>query len=1251
MTRHARLIGILAAVIALGAVVPGVALAAAPIAVSDIVDPADPIGPTVIEPLANDDPGEATESRPLTITGLGTPLNGTARTDGRSVVYDPTGCFTGVNAFTYTITDGVTSQTGQIIVDVTPPASGPVTDTPLVRFKKGSTIGKTVPVKLTWCGVLARSASLKSYKVYQSTNGGTTFASTPIINSTATSSTRSLKTSTGYAWRVKTTDTKGSDSAFSLATSIRRFQEKSSAIKYSSGWKTSTSSKYSGGKEKFVKKKGAKATLTVTGVRQFAIVASKASGRGKFNVFVDGVRVTTTAISQAKKKTAYRRVLYVGSIDDNTSGTHTIQVRTTGKKRVDLDAILTMSAKTDQTVTFNTPAPTDALYRGPDYGVGATSSAGQPVLLSIPESSWPYCSLDAGEVSFHGAGTCTVSATQLGDETWNARTVTQAVTVARAPLTVTGILAEDRVYAPGGTTALIDASGATIESADVYPGDEVTLDTSAVTGTFSNANAGTGKTVTVSGLALAGTSAGNYVIEPVTTTADILKADQDITFTTTPGFRVKDGPAYAVAAAATSGLPVTIDVDAGSASVCSIIGSTVLFPGSGNCQLDADQGGNSNWNPATTTSQAFSVASTGVTPQAITFDPVANVTYGASPVTLSAGSDSGLPVSFSSETASVCTVAGSTLTYRAAGDCTVTARQAGDPTYAPAPDVPQTITVAKKALTVAGVTASNKTYNALATATLGFGSASLVGVVGTDDVSLGTAGATGTFTPNANVGTGKTVVVAGLTLIGTKAGSYSLTQPTTTANITKATLTVTAANKAITYGDAEPAYTFGYSGFVGGETSAVVDTPPVCDAATFTGDAGPWPITCSGGVDNNYSFTYVAGTLAVAQKPVTISFTAANRAYDATTAATITSCTPAVIESGDTVTCSSASATASFGTAGVGTAKTVTGTGFTLAGADSANYTITLINTTTANITEADPVCTITGYSVPYDGSPHTATGSCLGVVGETLAGLNLSGTTHTAAGNYPTDPWTFTDVTGNYTDDSGTVADQITAAAQTINFAALTAKTYGAAPFTVSATATSNLPVSFNSQTPLVCSVAVDSVTILAAGTCTVQATQAGNANYAAATPVDQGFTVAQKPVTISFTAANRAYDATTTASITGCTRRGHRERRHGDLLVRLGQRLVLHRGRGHRQDRHRHGLHPRGCRQRQLHDQRRQHHHREHHQGRPHRDRRQQGDHLRGRRARLHIRLQRVRRRRDRGGHRHAPSLRRRDLHWRGG
>ena len=45
-----------------------------------------------------------------------------------------------------------------------------------------------------------------------------------------------------------------------------------------------------------------------------------------------------------------------------------------------------------------------------------------------------------------------------------------------------------------------------------------------------------------------------------------------------------------------------------------------------------------------------------------------------------------------------------------------------------------------------------------------------------------------------------------------------------------------------------------------------------------------------------------------------------------------------------------------------------------------------------------------------YDGNAHTATGQAIGAKGEILSGLDLSGTTHTNAGTYATDPWTFTD-------------------------------------------------------------------------------------------------------------------------------------------------------------------------------------------------------------------------------------------------
>ncbi len=163
-------------------------------------------------------------------------------------------------------------------------------------------------------------------------------------------------------------------------------------------------------------------------------------------------------------------------------------------------------------------------------------------------------------------------------------------------------------------------------------------------------------------------------------------------------------------------------------------------------------------------------------------------------------------------------------------------------------------------------------------------------------------------------------------------------------------------------------------------------------------------------------------------------------------------------------------------------------------------------------ITKADPVCTITGYTVTYDGNPHTATGSCLGVLGETLAGLELSGTTHTSALGSPfIDTWTFTDVTGNYNNDSDTVTDTINKANQTITFGDLANKIFGSPDFSLTATASSGLGVSFSSETPATCTVTVSTVHLigLANSTCTIKASQGGNADYNAATEVTKSFQI----------------------------------------------------------------------------------------------------------------------------------------------
>ena len=84
------------------------------------------------------------------------------------------------------------------------------------------------------------------------------------------------------------------------------------------------------------------------------------------------------------------------------------------------------------------------------------------------------------------------------------------------------------------------------------------------------------------------------------------------------------------------------------------------------------------------------------------------------------------------------------------------------------------------------------------------------------------------------------------------------------------------------------------------------------------------------------------------------------------------------------------------------------------------------------------------GYTGVF-GASDGAAGTAKGVLGESLSGLDLSGMTHTNAGTY-SDPWTFTDVTGNYNNTSGTVSDSIAKATATVTVSGYTGVYDGAA-------------------------------------------------------------------------------------------------------------------------------------------------------------------------------------------------------------
>ncbi len=879
MIRSVRPLGLLIVLLAVAAVIPSAVAAGtapAPLAApstsqaqcvgplsanTDVTD-VSAIAPTIIDVLGNDCLGAATTTRPLTITAVGQGTYGTVTTDGSTVIYDPRTCTTGdshgADQFSYTITDGTPgkagSKSGIALVQLKRPATTPVTDAPQAGFVTNSTIGSTVPLTVSWCGITASGSSVKGYRLDQSTNAGVTFPSTITPATTATSMTRSATPGTSYAWQVRTTDSLNRVSTFvsSLTSRVAVVQDSSTAIHYSSGWSTASRKSYSGGRERYTSKAGATATLTVTNVRSIAIVASKGTGRGSFNVYVDGAKVTSSAISEKASASAWRRVLFVKGLSSGAGVSHTVQFRAVGNGRVDLDAILTLSGKRDQVVTFTTPAPA-AEYHGPTYAPAATTTSGLPLSLSVNKASWTVCSLSGGSVSFLKPGSCRIDAFQSGDPTWNGKIVSQVFTVAAIPLPVTGVTASDRAY-NGTAAATVDASAAVLDTTDVVPGEVVSLNTAGAAGAFTpDGNVGTGKTVQVSGLTLTGTNAGNYTITQPTTTADITqagltvtfiaadkpydgtttadissctvapkfsgdvvgcgfgsatadfddanagtnkavtgtgftltgadqgnyeidtvntahadvtKADQVISFTSTAPVGASVTDTYDPTAVSDSGLTVTITVDATSAAVCHITAGTVTMDDTGTCLLRANQAGDANYKAAPQKSQSF-VVGTGA--QTISFDPLGTATYGDAPVGVSATATSGLTVSFSSLTTSVCAVSGTNVTIKAAGTCTIRASQAGDGTWQAAPNVDQSFTVDQRAITVTAVTDTKPAD----------GTTDSAGVPTITSGTLAT-GDTGMWTQTfdtAAVGTNKTLTPAGTVAHGVTdvTASYDIT--------------------------------------------------------------------------------------------------------------------------------------------------------------------------------------------------------------------------------------------------------------------------------------------------------------------------------------------------------------------------------------------------------------------------------------------------------------------------------------------
>src|SRR5574343_424882 len=327
-------------------------------------------------------------------------------------------------------------------------------------------------------------------------------------------------------------------------------------------------------------------------------------------------------------------------------------------------------------------------------------------------------------------------------------------------------------------------------------------------------------------------------------------------------------------------------------------------------------------------------------------------------------------------------------------------------------------TVSAKGITISGLTANNKVYNATNTATLS-GTAALSGVELWDAGNVTLAGSPTSTFADANVGTGKAVTVTGYSITGSAAGNYSLSQPAgLTADITTKGLTIsgiTASNK--TYNGNTSATLTGTATLVGVEAGDVGNVTVAGGTGTFasanvgTGIAVTVTgYTLSGTAAGNYTVAQPSGLTAdITAKGLTISgITASNKVYDATTAATLSGTATLVgVETSDVANVTlGGTAAASFANANVGVAKPVTVTGYSITGSAIGNYTLAQPSGLTADITPAP--LTITADSVrKYHG--ETITTPATGVTaftstglqnGETIGSVTMTYGTGAAAGD-----------------------------------------------------------------------------------------------------------------------------------------------------------------------------------------------------------------------------------------------------------
>lgn len=451
---------------------------------------------------------------------------------------------------------------------------------------------------------------------------------------------------------------------------------------------------------------------------------------------------------------------------------------------------------------------------------------------------------------------------------------------------------------------------------------------------------------------------GDASLNPATnsaTTLTVNPASQTISFGSLASQTYGAAP-FAISATASSGLPVSFSVVSGSATLS---GNTVTVTGTGTVSIQALQPGSVDYSAATPVTNSFSVSALTVDLSGSrSYDGTNDATNTILTITNIVGADS---VTLASGAAAL---AGSDVGTNAITNIGTLVLGGSSASNYSLTGATGAVVITPLPLALTG----SRNYDG--TAIADYSILSITNAVGNDDVSL--AGGSAALAGE-TAGTEAITNSTGLVLGGITASNYTVTNATGSITINPVPLTITALSQSIGYGTAVPATTVSYTGFVGGDSSSSLTTPPtvssaqsgVVAAGTYSGN-----YTVSGATDPNYVITYVPGDLIVGTANLLISASSQSIIYGMSVPAATVSYSGFV--NGDTSASLTTQPSIASAQSGVVPAGSYPGN-YTASGAVDSNYNISYA---AGNLAVAPLTVVLTGTR-NYDGTA-VATNSVL---------------------------------------------------------------------------------------------------------------------------------------------------------------------------------------------------------------------------------------------------------------------------------